>query len=169
MPWGKTGLFKRQLPRSKRQNYLPLIISRLVGARGFEPPTPCSRSRCATRLRYAPTVRGQVAPGALECKGESCRARAEILDRRRGRKPPPAIWTKARAFRGARRRARPCLGAATERVTAPKAPRRCGRPSGRRDGGAALGAHQVGGAHALGQHRLDRLFQHVASAPRPKE
>ena len=26
----------------------------LVGARGFEPPTPCSRSRCATRLRYAP-------------------------------------------------------------------------------------------------------------------
>jgi hypothetical protein len=26
----------------------------LVGARGFEPPTPCSQSRCATRLRYAP-------------------------------------------------------------------------------------------------------------------
>jgi hypothetical protein len=29
---------------------------KMVGARGFEPPTPCSRSRCATRLRYAPTV-----------------------------------------------------------------------------------------------------------------
>ena len=29
--------------------------SRLVGARGFEPPTPCTRSRCATRLRYTPT------------------------------------------------------------------------------------------------------------------
>ncbi len=27
---------------------------KLVGARGFEPPTPCSRSKCATRLRYAP-------------------------------------------------------------------------------------------------------------------
>src|SRR5262245_3216606 len=27
----------------------------LVGARGFEPPTPWSRTRCATRLRYAPT------------------------------------------------------------------------------------------------------------------
>ena len=27
----------------------------LVGARRFELPTPCSRSRCATRLRYAPT------------------------------------------------------------------------------------------------------------------
>src|SRR5215217_8340593 len=25
-----------------------------VGARGFEPPTPCSQSRCATRLRHAP-------------------------------------------------------------------------------------------------------------------
>src|SRR5436853_6782672 len=25
-----------------------------VGARGFEPPTPCSQTRCATRLRYAP-------------------------------------------------------------------------------------------------------------------
>src|SRR5579871_6032046 len=28
----------------------------LVGARGFEPPTPCAQGRCATRLRYAPTV-----------------------------------------------------------------------------------------------------------------
>ncbi len=28
---------------------------KMVGARGFEPPTPCSQSRCATRLRYAPT------------------------------------------------------------------------------------------------------------------
>ena len=26
----------------------------LVGAEGFEPPTLCSQSRCATRLRYAP-------------------------------------------------------------------------------------------------------------------
>src|SRR5215469_4520563 len=29
-------------------------IACAVGARGFEPPTPCSQSRCATRLRYAP-------------------------------------------------------------------------------------------------------------------
>ena len=28
----------------------------LVGARGFEPPTPCSQSRCATRLRHTPTL-----------------------------------------------------------------------------------------------------------------
>src|SRR5215471_5512330 len=26
----------------------------LVGAAGFEPATPCSQSRCATRLRHAP-------------------------------------------------------------------------------------------------------------------
>ena len=26
----------------------------LVGARGFEPPTPCTPCKCATRLRYAP-------------------------------------------------------------------------------------------------------------------
>ena len=28
----------------------------LVGAEGFEPPTLCSQSRCATRLRHAPPV-----------------------------------------------------------------------------------------------------------------
>ena len=27
----------------------------MVGASGFEPPTPWSRTKCATRLRYAPT------------------------------------------------------------------------------------------------------------------
>ena len=26
----------------------------LVGVRGFEPPAPCSRSKCATELRYTP-------------------------------------------------------------------------------------------------------------------
>src|SRR5690606_38096027 len=29
----------------------------LVGVEGFEPPTPCSQSRCATRLRYTPETR----------------------------------------------------------------------------------------------------------------
>ena len=31
-------------------------LKRLVGARRFELRTPCSQSRCATRLRYAPTI-----------------------------------------------------------------------------------------------------------------
>ncbi len=30
-------------------------ILRLVGAAGFEPATLCSQSRCATKLRYAPS------------------------------------------------------------------------------------------------------------------
>ena len=28
----------------------------MVGERGFEPPTLCSQSRCATWLRYSPTA-----------------------------------------------------------------------------------------------------------------
>jgi hypothetical protein len=28
----------------------------LVGATGFEPATPCAQGRCATGLRYAPTL-----------------------------------------------------------------------------------------------------------------
>jgi hypothetical protein len=39
--------------RPKRLSFNKLIM---VGAEGFEPPTLCSQSRCATRLRYAPTV-----------------------------------------------------------------------------------------------------------------
>ena len=31
------------------------ILGGMVGAEGFEPPALCSQSRCATRLRYAPT------------------------------------------------------------------------------------------------------------------
>ncbi len=31
--------------------------SDVVGATGFEPATLCSQSRCATRLRYAPTLK----------------------------------------------------------------------------------------------------------------
>ena len=34
----------------------PLLFVFLVGATGFEPATPCSQSRCATRLRHAPRV-----------------------------------------------------------------------------------------------------------------
>ncbi len=34
---------------------LRFYLYKMVGARGFEPPAPCSQSRCATRLRYAPT------------------------------------------------------------------------------------------------------------------
>jgi hypothetical protein len=32
------------------------LLILLVGAEGFEPPTLWSQTRCATRLRYAPTL-----------------------------------------------------------------------------------------------------------------
>ena len=32
----------------------------MVGATGFEPATPCSQSRCATKLRYAPTAKRRI-------------------------------------------------------------------------------------------------------------
>src|SRR5438046_5574697 len=32
------------------------FLSEVVGAIGFEPTTPCAQGRCATRLRYAPTI-----------------------------------------------------------------------------------------------------------------
>ena len=32
-------------------------LEKLVGERGFEPPTPWSRTRCSTRLSHSPTVR----------------------------------------------------------------------------------------------------------------
>src|SRR5579862_7208121 len=35
------------------------MAGEMVGARGFEPPAPWSRTRCATRLRYAPTVQSE--------------------------------------------------------------------------------------------------------------
>jgi hypothetical protein len=34
-----------------------LIIIILVGERGFEPPTPWSRTRCSTRLSHSPNLR----------------------------------------------------------------------------------------------------------------
>ncbi|MCU1252733.1 MAG: hypothetical protein JWQ49_5762 [Edaphobacter sp.] len=41
----------------------------MVGARGFEPPTPWSRTRCATRLRYAPNVCcGEMSIGVLSLR-----------------------------------------------------------------------------------------------------
>ena len=46
--------------RREEQQDAPQVARRkkktLVGARGFEPRTPCAQGRCATRLRYAPTV-----------------------------------------------------------------------------------------------------------------
>gem|GEM_PF-6606508 len=56
---GRIGRDVRQDVRRDIKNYLSERLyaenrKDMVGARGFEPPTLCSQSRCATRLRYAP-------------------------------------------------------------------------------------------------------------------
>ncbi len=35
--------------------HFPTLRLIMIGVEGFEPPTPCSQSRCATRLRYTPS------------------------------------------------------------------------------------------------------------------
>jgi hypothetical protein len=45
----------------------------MVGAEGFDPPTLCSQSRCATRLRYAPTARFY--PSVAGCSASPAKTR----------------------------------------------------------------------------------------------
>ena len=53
---GAPGRARTPDPRLRRPLLYPAeLLAPVVGARGFEPPTPCSQGRCATRLRYAPT------------------------------------------------------------------------------------------------------------------
>ncbi len=62
----------------------------VVGVAGFEPATPCSRSRCATRLRYTPMVM----PGGRE------RAASGMEGRRPGGPRSVPHGTRRRAFDG---------------------------------------------------------------------
>ncbi len=41
----------------------------VVGVRGFEPPAPCSQSRCATRLRHTPMPRNPITSGPRRRQG----------------------------------------------------------------------------------------------------
>ena len=43
--------------RTKKARETGLALEYLVGVQGFEPWTPCSQSRCATRLRHTPKPR----------------------------------------------------------------------------------------------------------------
>ena len=40
--------------RSRQREHQTITAKLLVGVQGFEPWTPCSQSRCATRLRHTP-------------------------------------------------------------------------------------------------------------------
>ena len=46
----------------------------MVGVQGFEPWTPCSQSRCATRLRYTPTE--PIFYTGIAVLGKSCKIRS---------------------------------------------------------------------------------------------
>mgnify|MGYP006946110029 FL=1 len=48
----------------------------MVGVQGFEPWTPCSQSRCATRLRYTPTE--SIFYTESPIAGKSCNIRAMV-------------------------------------------------------------------------------------------
>ena len=54
----------------------------MVGAEGFEPPTLCSQSRCATRLRYAPTLEivSQTDAGTIASAIHTCRMNQTASD-----------------------------------------------------------------------------------------
>src|ERR1700761_5803958 len=71
--WFSWTMRGSRLDLQKRQN------GEMVGARGFEPPTPWSRTRCATRLRYAPNV----CCGEMSIRGLSVRLKhaGGLLDR----------------------------------------------------------------------------------------
>ena len=64
----------------------------LVGARGFEPPTPRSRTECSTRLSHAPTGRNRSLPR---------RPRERASDFRRLTPTPPAARGNPPALRAA--------------------------------------------------------------------
>jgi hypothetical protein len=56
---------------------------KVVGVEGFEPPTSCSQSRRATRLRYTPTTEGTaLARRAVyrHCEGGAMRNKTASLD-----------------------------------------------------------------------------------------
>src|SRR5262245_40627674 len=61
-----------------KQDSTPRENVEVVGVRGFEPPTPCSQSRCATGLRHTPNP-----PEILPCARRGCsRAqRVQFLDK----------------------------------------------------------------------------------------
>jgi hypothetical protein len=51
----------------------------MVGVRGFEPPTPSSRTMCATRLRYTPTWQAPRRPASWPYRGAGHAAQASHL------------------------------------------------------------------------------------------
>ena len=80
-------LLRRRAGRLRGPVQPPAAGRKLVGARGFEPPTPCSQSRCATGLRHAPMKLGGESGGndrrALTGASNAGEGHLRALDNRR--------------------------------------------------------------------------------------
>tara|TARA_R100001509_G_scaffold146519_1_gene103546 strand:- start:114 stop:566 length:453 start_codon:yes stop_codon:yes gene_type:complete len=59
--WLRRGMSGGKVSGNENGKPLKKASRLMVGARGFEPPTPASRRQCSTRLSYAPSVGGCLA------------------------------------------------------------------------------------------------------------
>ena len=75
---------KYSLPQRQSRNY------NVVGARGFEPPTPCSQGRCANRAALRPENEHGRLPHPVHLKRTSCRCQAGGRPGVRASAPPAA-------------------------------------------------------------------------------
>lgn len=138
---------EKRITHARRRYFSGSTNFIMVGVRGFEPPTPCSRSRCATRLRYTPNLRLPIRSReptqcSFDVRSESIRKTQGALRltfrRGHGRPEPASPWfVTARATRG-------WVPASTAaRTLQPKRPQR--RPRARiRTGRRDLAARCVG-------------------------
>ena len=100
----------------------------MVGARGFEPPTPRSRTECSTRLSHAPTKSSSILPHFRPAWGGAVRTR----------RPRPSAATAqrparyhSRACRATLRPSTPCSSSASAAPPAgPTSVRSCGTSCG---------------------------------------
>src|SRR5690606_5876931 len=65
----------------------PVARRRLVGVEGFEPPTLCSQSRCATRLRYTPMDQSRLGRTSSATRAAGKARNSNASRSRRQRKP----------------------------------------------------------------------------------
>src|SRR5207247_5815065 len=62
------------------ERFAQCFLEKLVGASGFEPPTPRSRTECSTRLSHAPTWRKTSSYHQSPCKtAKTARAVDDIV------------------------------------------------------------------------------------------
>src|SRR5690348_15856572 len=59
----------------------------MVGERGFEPPTPWSRTRCSTRLSHSPTVDSACSARVIKVYAEPALPARHVPRRNRVKKP----------------------------------------------------------------------------------